>query len=168
MKKYLPALVCGFAAGVLNIVPIVKSFSCCFIVPVAAYFALVLYLKSNKDIHTIKAPQAVFLGIFTGLFAALFSTAFDTLILFITRNSDLQNAVREFESVLRNLPQDDVKKDVLDMMYRMANDITNYGFSFLYTASVLVSSIIMDSIFGLIGALIGMRVINNRNNEMSK
>lgn len=163
MKKYLPPLVCGFSAGVLSIVPLVKSFSCCLIIPAASYFTLLLYVKSNRMYNERILPsRAVLLGLLTGIFAALFSTGFDTLITFISRPDDLQSAVMELEKMLGRLPSDATSKQMMDMMYKMADDVSRYGFSALYTASMLLSSLILDSLFGMIGALIGMQIINNR------
>jgi len=78
LKKYLPSFVSGFGAGVLQVVPVVKMLSCCFIVPIASFASIVLHKKSNNlRIEEVKMSDAVKLGIMTGLVAALFATGFE-------------------------------------------------------------------------------------------
>ncbi|MGQ9644733.1 MAG: hypothetical protein ACUVT3_12820, partial [Ignavibacterium sp.] len=77
MKKYLPTFITGFAASVLSIVPGIKSFSCCLIVPGAAILALILDQKVNKSSERIRINKAIMFGLMTGLFATFFITALD-------------------------------------------------------------------------------------------
>jgi uncharacterized membrane protein YfcA len=165
VKKYLPALVCGFAAGVLNVVPLVKTLSCCLIIPVAAYFALVLNQKANRSEADIKASQAAFLGLATGIFAAFFGTAFDMLIVFLTREISIAGSLPELENMLQGVYPDSLAREVMDIMYKVVDEINKYGFSMLYTLSVFMSSLVVNSIFGIVGGLIGMQVINRRKNR---
>lgn len=162
MKKIFPALVCGFGAGVLNIVPIVKSFSCCVIIPFAAVLALYLDLRASNNPEKIRPGKAVITGLLTGIFAALFGTALDVLIIFITRTNELAETLPELEKMLSGVSGGPILNEVMDLMYKISDDITKYGFSFIYTFSLLISSLIMNSIFGMLGALIGMQIINNR------
>lgn len=60
MKKYLPSLVAGFGAGVLSVVPVLKSFACCLIVPAAAYLSIVLYQRANNLDERIETSKAIF------------------------------------------------------------------------------------------------------------
>lgn len=89
MKRILPALVCGFGAGVLNTVPFVKNFSCCLIIPVAAIAALILDQRANGVKEQINSGKAVQLGLLTGMFSAIFGTIFEVLIVLVTKNSEL-------------------------------------------------------------------------------
>lgn len=153
---------CGFAAGVLNIVPLVRSLSCCLIVPVAAFFALVLHQKANRSETDIKASLAVLLGLSTGIFAAFFGTLFDMLIVFLTREISIAGSLPELDNMLRSVYPDQLAREVMDIMYRVVDEINKYGFSMLYTVSVFMSSLIVNSIFGIVGGLIGMQIINRR------
>ncbi|MDP4174642.1 MAG: hypothetical protein Q8933_11770 [Bacteroidota bacterium] len=163
MKRILPALVCGFGAGVLNTVPIIKNFSCCLIVPVAAIFALMLDQRANgSQDHFVNSGKAIKMGLLTGLFAAIFATVFDLLVIFLTKQSDLAAGLPEIEQMVSRVAATDVSRDMLNLFYKMNDDIVNYGFSALYTFSMFMSSIVVDSIMGLVGGLFGMQVINNR------
>lgn len=153
---------CGFGAGVLNTVPIVKSFSCCMIIPLAAVISLVLEQRSRGVREEIKVTKAASLGLLTGIFAALFGTLLEVLVILITKNSDLAAGLPAIEQMANQMAAQEVVKQMLDIMYKMVDDIANYGFSFLYTFSILVSSLIVNSIFGTLGGLLGMSILNSR------
>ncbi len=163
MKKFLPAFICGFVAGVLNIVPVVKSFSCCLIIPAAAVFSLILHQRAENNFSIIKAGDAAIFGLLTGIFAAIFGSVLDILVIFITRTNEIATSLTEVEKMIADLPASPIWKEVMDIMYRISDDINKYGFSFIYFISVLVSSFIVNSIFGIAGGLIGMQLLNNRN-----
>jgi hypothetical protein len=168
LKKYLPALVCGFGAGVLQIVPYLKGVSCCLVMPLAAFFALMLEQKSTNDHSKIQTKKAVLLGLFTGLSAAVFGSFFEIFITLITKHNDIISTFPELQKMIYGLPvTEDIKKEVLNLFQKVRSDIMIYGFSILYTFSVLINNIIVDPIFGMIGALIGSQIINNKINNQS-
>ncbi len=163
MKKHLPALVAGFGAGVLQVVPVVKSFSCLIIMPLAGIFALVLYQKSNKIISPISTQKAVVTGLMTGVFAALFGSFFEILITFITKSNDLVYVVNDLYEFIDKFPvEETVKTQVIQLTENVVNSIKTTGFSLLYSFSVVVNNLIINPIFGTIGALIGLKFINSK------
>ena len=162
MKKYLPALVAGFGAGVLTIVPLVKNLTCCLIVPAAAVIALVLEKKANNDNTPIISSKAVAIGALTGLFAALFGTFFEVFVTLITKHNDIVNAVSEFRTMFQGFMDEEVVDQAMGMLYGMVEDIRTTGFSFIYTMMILFGNLLVNIIFGIIGGLIGMQILNAR------
>ncbi len=162
MKKYLPALVAGFGAGVLQIVPIAKNLTCCLIVPAAVVIALVLDRKANNDHSPIISSKAVAIGALTGLFAALFGTFFEVLVTFITKHNDIVNAVSEFRNMFQGFMDEEVVDQAMGMLYGMVEDIQTSGFSFMYAVMILFGNLFVNIIFGIIGGLIGMQILNAR------
>lgn len=163
MKKYLPSLVTGFGAGVLSIVPLIKSFSCCLVVPVAAYFSILLYQRANNLDEKIETSKAIFLGIFTGLFAALFATTFEIFITLFTKHNDIIEAYGNVQTMLNSFPIDDaVKQQVLDLLNNVVTDLKTTGFSLLYSITLLFNNLLVDSIFGLVGGVIGVQIVNSK------
>ncbi|QQS34615.1 MAG: hypothetical protein IPM56_10085 [Ignavibacteriales bacterium] len=159
-KKYLPALVCGFGAAVLMVVPGIKNFGCCLVLPLAAGFSLVLHKKVNRLDEATKTQDAFYFGIFTGIFSAVFYTIFDLLITFISRNNDLVEALPQTKLMMQNLNLGPVMTDALNMIQGMADDIKTNGFSVLYTVIASISNLITNTIFGMIGGLLGMMYLN--------
>ena len=95
MKKLLPAIVAGFGAGVLHVVPITKSLTCCLVVPLAAAAAILLEQKSQNSTGEIELKRGAILGLLTGLFAALFGSFFDIFITLVTKSNDIITAYGE-------------------------------------------------------------------------
>lgn len=170
MKKYLSALVVGFGAGVLQVVPVAKSFACCIIIPLAAYFALMLDQRANNNGNQIMPiSKAVIIGLLTGVYAALFGSFFDVFITFITKNNDIIAVFPEFQKMLQNFPiTDELRNEVLNLYSSVISQIKDTGFSSLYTLSILINNLIINSIFGLIGGVVGVQVINARIKRSNK
>lgn len=163
MKKHLPAIVSGFGAGVLSIVPLAKGLTCCIIVPVAAYIALILDRKSTHDTGRISASRGFIIGVMTGVFAAVFGSAFDILITYITRSNDIVASFPEFQKMINDFPVSEaIRAEIIRMFQNLRNDIVTNGFSFLYTFSVLINNFVVNTLFGAIGGLAGAQIINNR------
>ncbi|MCH8325602.1 MAG: hypothetical protein IIB83_03415 [Bacteroidetes bacterium] len=161
-NKYLPILVCGFGAAVLTTVPYIKSFSCCLIIPAASFAALYLNLKVDNINLPITIKPAVVYGLLTGVVAALFSSTFEILITFITHNNDFVATLPQTEAAMRSLDLGNLLDQTMGLLNKMSSDIVTNGFSLLYTIAITFSNIIIDSVFGIIGGIIGMVVINKR------
>lgn len=164
MKRFLPALVCGFAASVLSTIPGLKSFSCCLIIPAAAYFSLLLDIKINRFSASIILSKAVAFGLLTGLFASFFSTGFEVLITYITRTNEFVETLPELNNMLKVYLANPIFAQTMSLFTRIQQEITQYGFSFLYLAFYLLNTIVVDIIFGIVGALFGMHFINKKTN----
>lgn len=166
MKKYLPALVAGFGAGVLHVVPVAKALTCCLVIPIAAVIAIILEQKSTNHTGEFELSRGAILGLLTGVIAALFGTFFDTLITFVTKNNEIIFAFNQISDAVGAIPIDaETKEEAMKLMEMVGDQIKNYGFSPLYTISILFNNLLVDSIFGLIGGLVGTKILNSRNGE---
>lgn len=164
MKKFISPVVCGFAAGVLQVVPLIKSFSCCLILPVAAFLSLILDQRAVKSTVKIPMTKALVFGLFTGLTAAFFGTIFEIMITFITRQNDVILAFPELQRMVEGFPlSQEIKNEVLAIFQTVRKELMEYGFSWLYTISILVNNFIVNSVFGMVGGLIGAQIINSKN-----
>ncbi|HKB85366.1 MAG TPA: DUF4199 domain-containing protein [Ignavibacteriaceae bacterium] len=162
-KIYLPPLVAGFGAAVLTTIPGVREFGCCLIVPLAVFTALLLYRKTLNHDTNLTVKTSLLIGFLTGLFAALFSTFFDVLITLFTHSNDFVATLPQTEQLLNSFNLGEAAKQTIDLMEGMANQITSTGFSLLYTIFILVSNLIVDSIFGLLGGIIGRMIVNRKS-----
>jgi hypothetical protein len=160
--KSSPALVCGFAAAVLTIIPGLKSFACCLIIPFAVYMALIIHQKISGA-HRITAKESIYYGLLTGLFAALFGTLLEVLITYITKSNDITATYPEFEKSLQSFPSADMFKESLQLIKGMIYEISTKGFSILFTTFLLIGNVFIDTIFGIIGGLVSMSIINKKN-----
>lgn len=164
MKKYISPVVCGFAAGVLQVVPLIKSFSCCLILPAAAFFSLLLDRKATKSTERIPMSKALLFGLYTGLTAAFFGTIFEIMITFITRQNDIIIAFPEMQRMVEGFPlSTEIKNEVMGIFQTVRKELMETGFSWIYTISILVNNFLVNSVFGIVGGLIGTQIINSKN-----
>ncbi len=161
-KNLFPTLVAGFGAAVLTTVPGIKNFACCLIVPMAVIVALYLDVRINKSILPVTVKTALAFGFFTALFTTIFSTFFDVLITFITHTNDFIEALPQTESMVRQYHLGELLGQTMAVLKQMSNQIKINGFSLLYTFGMLFSNFVIDTIFGLLGGLLGMTFINKR------
>lgn len=162
-NKYLPSIITGFGAAVLSTVPGIKNVNCCLIVPVAAFLSLYLYNKSTGNDSPIKLNKAISYGLITGLTAAFFSSLFDILITFITHSNDLVLGLEQTEDMMHELNIGALMDASIEIMRTMVKEIEEKGFSALYIVMITISNFFIFSIFGMLGGLLGMAVLNKRN-----
>jgi predicted PurR-regulated permease PerM len=160
LNKYLPALICGFSAGVLLVVPVLKNTACCLIVPGAVIIALALYKKANNINRKILYKEAMILGLVTGFFAAFFGSSFDLLITFITKSNSFVEAVPEMEKALSEFSTNPFFSEVTNMMNQMAQEIQETGFSLFYALSIILNNFIFQTILGFLASLAGVQIVN--------
>ena len=165
-KKYISPLVVGLGAGVLTIVPVIKSLGCCLLIPVAAFVSLMLEQKANNDYSKLEIKKGVVFGLITGLVAAIFGTTFDFIITLITHTNDLVLSFPQLLETIDNFPIDSAtREEVISLLADVVESIKNYGYSPLYTLSFLFNNLFTNSIFGMLGGIIGVQILNSRNEK---
>lgn len=168
MNRILPVIISGFIVAVFSIVPILKNFSCCLFLPFASVFSLYLDLRVNKNLEFIRIPKALKFGFLTGLFATIFYVPLDLLITFFTRTNDFIAVIPQAEILIQDLEIKEITKDSMSMIRAMAEQIKETGFSPLYAVMILFSNLFTNSIFGMIGGLIGMGILNKKITDYSE
>jgi hypothetical protein len=161
-RKLLPILAAGFAAAVLGTIPGVKNASCCLLVPASAVFSLFLYTKMNNITEKIRTGEAIYFGFMTGIAGAVFATLFELLITYITRSNEFVALLPQTEAAMRELNLGPLLDNSIDLFRYMAKEISATGFSALYSAGIFFSNILMYSVFGMLGGLLGSAILNKR------
>ncbi len=169
LKKYSPALVCGFGAAVFTILPgLNQAFSCCLVVPAAVGISLILYKKINHSTEKISGDKAFLFGLFTGLFAALFSSLFDTILTLFLHTNQFVEGVSQAKEIFKSLNMGEAGKEALKILQSMASDIKTKGFSIFYTFALLTGNVLAFSVFGVIGGFLSMYLINKKDKPENK
>lgn len=81
---------------------------------------------------------------------------------FLTHSNDFAATLPQTEALLRDYNLGPLLDKSIGILKKMAEDIKNNGFSALYSFTMLVSNLIINTVFGLIGGLLGMSYINKR------
>ena len=161
-RKYSSSLACGFGAAALAIVPGLKAITCCLTIPAAAALSIFLFQKINHVEGEVKSNTAFLLGLLTGLFAGLFSTLFELLLTYLTHSNDFVLTFPQTEALLREYNFGPLLDQSMEIMKKMIREIRINGFSALYAVGIFFSNTILDTIFGMIGGLLGMLFINKK------
>lgn len=149
------------------VVPVIKSLACCLLLPVAAFFSLMLDQKANSDFSRLDIKKGVLFGLVTGLVAAFLGTFFDFVITLITHQNDLVITFPELVKTINSFPMDNLtKEEVIGLLSGVVEHITESGFSSLYTFSLLANNLIVNSIFGILGGIIGVQILNSKNKKL--
>jgi hypothetical protein len=164
-NKYLPTLVCGFAAAVLSTVPGIKNFSCCLLVPGAAALSILLDKKINQSNEKVLLSKSIGFGFLTGLFATLFITTFDVLLTYFIKTNEFIQSLPQIELTMRQWNLGPMVDESLKIIKAVAKEIEKNGFSFIYLLMILSSNFIVNSIFGMIGGALGMSLANRKSRE---
>lgn len=165
LKKYLPTLVAGFAAAVLATVPGIKNFSCCLLVPSAAVFAVLLDKKITNSSEKVSIGKGLGFGFLTGVVATIFITLFEMLLTYFARTNDFIQSLPQSEIVMRQWNLGPLLDDSLKLLKGIAKEIEKTGFSFLYLILIFFSNFLINSLFGMIGGLLGMNLANRKLKE---
>jgi hypothetical protein len=161
-KKYLPTLICGFAAAVLATVPGIKNFSCCLLVPGAAVFAIFLDKKVTRSNEKVNLGKALGFGFLTGISATIFITLFEMILTYFAKTNDFVQSLPQSELMMRQWNLGPLFNDSIKLMKSMAKEIEKTGFSVLYLFLIFFSNFIINSIFGMIGGALGMSLVNRK------
>jgi hypothetical protein len=163
LKKLLPAIVAGLVIGIVEIIPFIKSLTCCILVPFAVYYAMNLEVKGNKKATPFTLAEGIRLGILTGIFGAFFAVFLDSFLTFILRSNDFVAAFPQMEAFIQSFGvPEQTKKEVLAMLQSIVEEIKTTGISIVYSFSMLISNLIFNTILGLLGGLIGVKFINKK------
>ncbi len=163
MKKLLPAIVAGMIIGIVEVIPLIKSLTCCILVPFAVYYALTLEVKGNKKSEPFTLGEGVRIGILTGIFGAFTAVLLDSFLTFVLKTNDFVVAFPQMEAFIQSFGMpEDAKQEVLAMLRSIVEEIKTTGISLIYSFSMLTSNLIFNMILGIIGGLISVRFANKK------
>jgi hypothetical protein len=161
--KYFPTIVAGFGAGVLTTVPVIKTLSCCIIIPAAVILALYADKKITKLSPPTEFSYFVVFGLFVGLFSAFFGSSLDVLMTLITKQNDFVASYPDVIKMFSKMPflpgSEESMKEALQILSTTRDEIVESGFSGFYTFLIFLNNLILYPIFGMLGGLLGKAII---------
>ncbi len=160
-SKLVPALIGGSIIAVLSTVPIINvgNCLCCMWVILGGFIACYLYSRDFKEGQILSGGDGALVGLLAGVFGALFGTF---LSYFFMAVADY-NPGREF---IRSLLQS--RQDIPPMLEQFLRSIEESGTINPVLALIdFFFSLIIDSIFGMIGGIIGASFFKKKGEEKS-
>lgn len=138
-----PALFGGLFIGVLSALPIVNVGNCCCCLWVIAGGVLAVYLRQQNSPYQVPASEGALVGLLAGLIGGIVAAIISIPMAAMTASFQAQILDR----VLSSNP--DMPVEARDMLQRMAAG------SALRAAGAVIG-IVIDTIFGMLGGLLGV------------
>jgi hypothetical protein len=142
-NRLQPALYGGLFIGVLSALPIVSAGNCCCCLWVILGGVLAVYLRQQNTPYQVPASEGALVGLLAGLIGGVVAAIISIPMAAMTAGFQAQM----MERVLSSNP--DMPPEVRDMMQRLAaGSAMQAGFA--------VVGIVIDTIFGMLGGLLGV------------
>ena len=149
-NRLTPALIGGSIMGILSAVPLIQMGNClcCMWILLGGAFSAVLYRRTLSDPSSMTAGDGAMQGLLAGIFGALFGALLGYMLMAFTGYRPGQEFLEMF---MEN--SDDVPVEFEEMV----DEFKNFqGFSAFSAVFKLAGDLIMDTIFGVLGGLLGV------------
>lgn len=144
-----PALIAGAFIGLISSIPVISLINCfcCAGVIVGGVLAVNLYRKDLQD-SELTSTDGVMLGWMAGASGALFSTVLTSML-----TGGVKRQISKILEYSAEMPPE--LEEALLRLQQLGSDL-------FFTILVLVVSLIIYSVFGIIGGLIGVSIQKKR------
>ena len=158
-NKLKPAVIAGVACGAAAAIPPISCLNlcCCALVIGGGFLAVFLSFKETPPAAEPPYGDGAVLGLMTGVIGAFTGTVIGIPIQLITTRMGWQPDISQLEEALDGA---DIPPQVLEMMEQF---MSGGGLGFVAILVSLFISLIVYSIFAMIGALIGVAVLHKKH-----
>jgi hypothetical protein len=146
-SKLIPALYGGIVIGLVSSIPYLNFVNClcCAGVLLGGFLSVFFYTRDlTPDMPPLSSGDALQLGALAGVFGAVISSVVFTVVFELIGGSEL---MYEMETYSDQLPPE---------MFELMQNLVESGVVFFVI--MMAASIIIDTLFGLLGGLIGYAV----------
>jgi hypothetical protein len=171
ISKVKPAVIGGAIMASTSLIPYLSliNCACCAGIMIGGFSAVYFYLKEMpRENQPLEAKYGLILGAFSGIFGAIFETLATVIMIKLFSSgyfegifAELQRSIDELESSGQQVPS---------LLYQMQtsfgaliDEIKATGFSLVLTFFMLVFNTFKDVLFGLLGGLIGVSVLQRKS-----
>ena len=169
-NKVRAAMIGGAVMTATSVIPYVSliNCACCAGIMLGGLSAVYFYLREvPKDDPPMEVKYGIILGAFAGIFGAIFETVITSLIMRMFSDqyfegiyAEFQRNIEQLESSGENVPG--ILYTVRDSLDAFLQEIRTNGFSIIFTIFMLIFNTFKDVLFGLLGGLIGVYVLQKR------
>ncbi|MCK5147798.1 hypothetical protein KAR48_13655 [bacterium] len=155
-SKLIPALIGGGTMAILSTVPLINlgNCLCCMWLLIGGAMAVWFYRKNLPAGTVMTGGDGALIGLLAGVFGALFFTLLNTLFMAMGNAMPLDDI---FDNIRQY--QGDIDPEIEDFF----NGIGEEGFlSPFFVVIQLIASLIIYSIFGLLGGIIGVAIFKKK------
>jgi hypothetical protein len=169
-SKIKPAIIGGAVMAATSVIPYISmvNCACCAGIMLGGLASVYFYLRSlPPDEPPLQTKHGLILGAFAGIFGALIETFITVLIIKVLSKSyfdqiyfEIEKNITDMESKGQEIPN--LLNQIQNALKMLTQEIAETGFSFLLTVLMLVFNTMKDVLFGLLGGLIGIAVLQKK------
>ncbi|MDD5360671.1 MAG: DUF4199 family protein [Ignavibacteria bacterium] len=149
------------AISVLPLINFINLFFCAGIM-IGGYFGVIAYFRQTAGTdHVMTYRDGVLTGILSGILSAVVVSGINIIVLMYSKSNPVTESLGMLGELGKNLPP-----EVNTQMNKLAEEFNKYGYSPTLAIFTFVSNIVIYPLFGAIGALIGMAVIEKRKKKI--
>ena len=171
--KIKPAVIGGSIMAIISTVPYLNMLNClcCAGIMLGGIAAVYFYQKSLPvNAPPLKTKYGVILGAFAGVFGAILETLITVFTIKYFAQNYFDSAYIEIERSIDQLHENGseiplILIQVQDTIASFAQEIAEHGFSFILTIIILVFNTFKDVLFGLLGGLLGVAILQKKNKQ---
>ena len=171
--KIKPAIIGGSIMAIISTVPFLNMLNClcCAGVILGGFSAVYFYKKSLPEgENLLKTKYGSILGAFAGVVGAMLETLITVFIIKFFSNTYFDNAYIEIEKSIDQLHESGSEVPLIliqlqDTIASFAQEIAEHGFSLVLTIVILVFNTFKNVLFGLLGGLIGVSILQRKNKQ---
>jgi len=162
-NKILPIVVGTIIMTMIATIPIINLINvfCCAGIIVGGFAGVYTYWKQLQNTGTmLTAKDGGMIGILCGILSAIFVTGFGVLISLFSDINPMLDVMRAIDEMGVQMPP-----ELIQYMEKFSDEFNQHGFSPTITIFSFIFNLILYPLFGSIGALLGVSLLNKKNNQ---
>ncbi|MDZ4712253.1 MAG: hypothetical protein SGI89_07985 [bacterium] len=160
-NKITPVIAGTAVMTLLAIIPVLSLINifCCAGIIAGGFVGVYTYwkqLQASGKILTSKDGGMI--GILCGILSAVFVTGFGVLISLYSDSNPILEIMKGFDEMGFQVPP-----EITKYIDKFSNEFTEHGFSPTITIFSFISNLILYPLFGSIGAILGVSILNKKS-----
>jgi len=162
-NKILPIVTGTIIMTMIATIPIINLINvfCCAGIIVGGFAGVYTYWKQLQNTGImLTAKDGGMIGILCGILSAIFVTGFGVLISLFSDINPMLDVMKAFDDMGLQMPP-----EMIQYLEKFSDEFNQHGFSPTITIFSFIFNLLLYPLFGSIGALIGVSLLNKKNNQ---
>jgi hypothetical protein len=160
-NRMIPILYGTFVMTTISILPFINFINLFFCSGIMLGGLVGVFVYNRQLTGTelkLTSKDGVMIGILCGILSGILVATFNFIFMLMAKHNPIDETMTLMDKF--SLPP-----EVVEQMNKFSNEFNNYGFSPTISIVSLISNLIIYPLFGMIGAVIGVTIINRKNKK---
>ncbi|MEO8447431.1 MAG: hypothetical protein ABI528_08045 [bacterium] len=160
-NKITPIIAGTAVMTLLAVIPVLSLINifCCAGIIAGGFVGVYTYWKQLQPSGmTLTSKDGGMIGILCGILSAVFVTGFGVLISLFSDSNPMLEIMKGFDEMGFQVPP-----EMTTYIDKFSNEFTEHGFSPTITIFSFISNLILYPLFGSIGAILGVTILNKKS-----